>query len=90
MNPAISSVPTQATRRSISVPNEVYEKVDEIATNRHISINRAIVDLLTDAIQAYERRRQSFLELADRYRRATDQNEIEKLRDQLAEMTFGG
>ena len=71
------------------MPGEVYSKIDEIAANRHVSINRAIVDLLTDAIEAYERRRQSFLDLAERYRKATDEKEIEQLRDQLAEMTFG-
>jgi hypothetical protein len=56
---------------------------------KRVSVNRAIVDLLKDGIEAYEQRRQSFFELADRYRRATDQNEIERLREQLARMTFG-
>jgi hypothetical protein len=44
---------------------------------------------LKDGIESYEQRRRSFFELADRYRKATDENEIEQLREQLARMTFG-
>jgi len=89
MSLATPPTSTETTRRSISLPSEVYEKVDAIAANRRVSINRAIVDLLQDAIEAYDQRRRAFLELADRYRKATDPNEIERLRDQLAQMTFG-
>jgi len=77
------------TRRSLSVPNEIYKKIAAIAGSRHVTVNRAIVDLLKDAIAAYEQRRQSFLELADRFQRATDPAEIDRLRTQLAQMTFG-
>jgi hypothetical protein len=40
------------------------EKIDAIAASRHVSGNRAIVDLLSDAISAYEQRRTAFLEPA--------------------------
>jgi hypothetical protein len=65
------------------------EKLDGIAEARHVSANRAIVDLLTDAITAYEQRRKTFLELADRFQKSTDPAETERLRDELANMTFG-
>ena len=65
------------------------EKVDSIAEARHVSGNRAIVDLLADAITAYEQRRMVFLELADRFQKSTDPVESERLRDELANMTFG-
>ena len=76
--------------RSISLPPEIAAKIDAIAASRHVSINRAIVDLLQDAITSYEQRRTTSLELADRFQKATDPAEIERLRDQLAQMTFGG
>ena len=76
-------------RRSISVPNELAEKVDAIAASRHVSANRAIIDLLGDAITAYEQRRTAFLELADRFQKSSDPIESARLREELAQMTFG-
>jgi hypothetical protein len=75
--------------RNISLPAEMAEKVDAIAVSRHVSANRAIVDLLGDAIVAYEQRRTAFLELADRFQKSTEPVEIERLRGELAQMTFG-
>lgn len=83
-------VRAEAIRRSISLPTEIAEKIDSIAANRHITGNRAIVDLLADAIAAYEQRRSVFLELADRFQRSKDPAETERLREELARMTFGG
>jgi hypothetical protein len=78
-----------AIRRSITVPTKMAEKIDLIAANRHVSSNRAIVDLLSDAITAYEQRRTAFLELADRFQKSTDPAETARLREELARMTFG-
>ena len=82
-------VETEAIRRSISLPAEIAQKIDAIAASRHVSANRAIVDLLADAITAYEQRRAAFFELADRFQKSTDPTEIERLREELARMTFG-
>lgn len=76
-------------RRSVSLPAELAEKIDSIAESRHVSGNRAIVDLLADAILAYKQRRTAFLELADRFQRSKDPAETERLREELARMTFG-
>ena len=77
-------------RRSISIPSEMAEKIDAIAVARHVSANRAIVDLLADAIAAHEQRKKAFLDLADRFQKSKDPAETKKLREQLARMTFGG
>jgi metal-responsive CopG/Arc/MetJ family transcriptional regulator len=78
------------TRRSITMPAEMAEKIDAIAESRRVSGNRAIVDLLGDAITAYEQRRAAFLELADRFQKSSDPAETARLREELARMTFGG
>ncbi len=78
-----------AVRRSITIPSEMAGKIDAIAESRHVSGNRAIVDLLDDAITAYEQRRTAFLELADRFQKSTDPAETARLREELARMTFG-
>jgi metal-responsive CopG/Arc/MetJ family transcriptional regulator len=84
-----TSVESEIIRRSISLPAEMAEKIDAIAVSRHVSGNRAIVDLLSDAIAAYEQRRKAFFELADRFRKSTNPAESESLREELARMTFG-
>ena len=76
-------------RRSISLPSAMSERIDAIAASRHVSANRAIVDLLDDAITAYNQRRTAFLELADRFQKSTDPAESDRLREELARMTFG-
>lgn len=80
---------TESIRRSISLPAAMAEKLDSIANARHVSANRAIIDLLAEAITAYEQRRKTFLELADRFQKSTDPTETERLRDELANITFG-
>jgi len=80
---------TDLIRRSVSLPAELAEKIDAIAASRHVSGNRAIIDLLMDAVLAYEQRRTAFLELADRFQRSKDTAETERLREELARMTFG-
>jgi hypothetical protein len=89
MGTAPTLVETQAIRRSISLPAGMAGKIDAIAAARHVSANRAIVDLLGDAIAAYEQRRTAFFELADRFRNATEPAEAERLSEELARMVFG-
>jgi metal-responsive CopG/Arc/MetJ family transcriptional regulator len=87
---AVSATETgSVVRRSISIPAEMAEKIDAIAASRRVTGNRAIVDFLEDAIAAYEQRRDAFFELADRYQKSTDPAETERLREELAKMTFG-
>ena len=84
-----ASADTETIRRSISLTPEMAEKIDAIVEARRVSGNRAIVDLLTDAITAYEQRRAAFFELANRFQKSTDPVETERLREELARMTFG-
>ncbi len=80
---------TEASRRNFSVPMEIAEKVDGIAAERHVSADRAVVDLLADAIKTWEERRTLFLALADRFQNSIDPAEIHRLRDEMANLTFG-
>ena len=73
----------------IPVPTDVAERVHAIAVARHVSRDRALADLLREAITAYDQRRERFLELAARFQKSTDPTETERLRDELAQMTFG-
>ena len=79
MGTAPALLETQAIRRSISLPAAMAGKIDDIAAARHVSSNRAIVDLLSDGIAAHEQRRTAFHALADRFRNSTDPAETERL-----------
>ena len=81
--------PTEQIRRSISLAPQLAEKIDAIAEARRVSTNRAIVDLLEDAIAAYGQRRKAFFDVAERFRNSKDPKETEKLRQELARLTFG-
>jgi len=81
--------PAEAVRRSISVSSEMARWIDSIAESRHVSSNRVIVDLLADAIAAYDQREKAFFELADRFQKSKDPTETARLRKELAKMTFG-
>jgi len=50
--------------------------------------NCAIVDLLADAITAYEQRQPAFLDLADRFQKSEHPAETKRLRQELARVTF--
>ena len=73
----------------IPVPADMAEKIDAIAVARHVSRDRALADLLREAITAYDERRENFLALAGRFQKSTDPAETEQLRGELAQMTFG-
>jgi hypothetical protein len=85
----VVTIEQEVIRRSISVPAEIAQKIEDIAAKRRVSANRAIIDLLCDAIAAYEQRREAFLELADRFQKSTDPAETQTLREELAKLTFG-
>jgi hypothetical protein len=80
---------SRAETVDVLVPADMAERIDAIAAARHVSRDRALADLLRDAITAYEQRREKFLELAERFQKSTDPAETEQLRGELAQMTFG-
>lgn len=61
-----------------------------MAKSRNLSENRMIVDLINQGLEAEKRKETEFRELAERFRTATDPEEIQRLGDQLGRMVFGG
>jgi hypothetical protein len=60
-----------------------------MARSRRLSANRMLVELLENGIEAEKRKQQEFFDLAERFRRATDPEEVKRLGDQLGRMVFG-
>ena len=76
-------------RQSISLPARVARRVKSLAQTSNMSANRVIVDLVESGLEARERERKRFFELADRLARSRDPEEQQRLKEELARMTFG-
>ena len=76
-------------RQSVSLPSGIARRVQALAKRQRTSANRVIVDLIESGLEAKERERAAFFELADRLTQSTDRAEQKRLKEELARMTFG-
>ena len=76
-------------RQSVSLPTPTVKRVRAIAKARRTSASRVLVDLIETGLQAKEAEKAQFLDLARRFKAATDPEESERLREELARLTFG-
>ena len=80
----------KAVRQSVSLPAKVAIQVRSLAKARRLSANRMILDLIENGIEAEKRKQREFFDLAERFRNASDPQEVKRLGDQLGRMVFGG
>ena len=76
-------------RQSVNLPPRVARRVKALAQSRRESASRVIADLVESGLDAHDRERQQFLELADRLTRTKDAAEQKSLTEELARLTFG-
>jgi N6-adenosine-specific RNA methylase IME4 len=79
----------RAVRQSVSLPLHVATKVRGLAKARKLSANRMLVELIESGIEADQRKQEEFFDLAERFRSATDPDEVKRLGDQMGRMVFG-
>ncbi len=79
----------KAVRQSVSLPPRVARRVKALAKTEKTSANRVLVDLIETGLAAKEAEKQHFFELATRLAESSDRAEREKLKKELARMTFG-
>ena len=77
-------------RQSISLPVGIAAQVRSLAKTRRLSANRMLVELIEDGMEAQKRKQEQFFGLAERFRSATDPEEVKQLGDELGRMVFGG
>ena len=87
--PDVMSIAEKTIRQSVSLPARVARRVKSLAKTSSTSANRIIVDLIESGIEARERERKRFFELADRLARSRDTEEQKRLKEEMARMTFG-
>jgi hypothetical protein len=79
----------KSVRQSVTIPAKTAAQVRNLAKTRRLSSNRMLVELIENGIEAEKRKQQEFFELAERFRNATDPEEVKRLGDALGRMVFG-
>ncbi len=85
----IVAQPDKVVRQSISLPSGIARRVKTLAKRERTSANRVIVGLIESGLEAREREKQAFFDLAERLARSSDATEQKRLKEELARMTFG-
>ena len=81
---------SKTVRQSVSLPAKLATQVRTIAKTRRLSANRLLVELIENGIEAEKQKQQEFFDLAERFRSATDPEDIKRLGDRMGRMVFGG
>lgn len=84
-----SAKPIKAVRRSVSLPAEVEKQVHTMAKRHRLSENRMLIELIEQGIEARNQKEKNFFAVAERFRAATEPEEVKQLGDQLGRMVFG-
>ena len=80
---------SKSVRRSVSLPREIDSRVQKLARRQKRSANRVLENLIEAGLEAKEAEKRRFFELAERLTAATDPAEVQRLKHELARMTFG-
>jgi hypothetical protein len=76
-------------RQSVSLPARLARNVEAIARSRKTSANRVLVDLIEAGLQLKEAEKERFFALANRLSETSDPAERQRIKKELARMTFG-
>ena len=76
-------------RQSVSIPAGVAKRVRALARKQKASSNRILVDLIEAGLESQEAEKERFLTLANELAETTDPQKKQRLKKELARMTFG-
>ncbi len=79
----------KSVRQSVSLPHRIAKHVHAIAKTRKTSANRVLVDMIEAGLQSKESAKERFFALANRLSESTDPSERQRIKKELARMTFG-
>jgi hypothetical protein len=83
------ATPEKPLRQSVSLAPRIARRVRAIARSKRTSASRVIAELIESGLEAKERERLDFFDLADRLTKSADVKERERLKEELARLTFG-
>ena len=81
--------PRKSIRKSVSLPTGIAKHVRAISKTRKTSANRVLVDLIEAGLQSKEGEKERFFVLANRLSESRDPGERQRIKKELARMTFG-
>jgi predicted DNA-binding protein len=79
----------KVVRQSISLPSGIARRIKNLAKRERTSANHVIVNLIEAGLEAREREKRAFFELAERLANSSSAAEQKHLKEELARMTFG-
>lgn len=79
----------RSVRQSVSIPTRIARRVRALAKTRKTSANRVLVDLIEAGLQSKEAEKERFFSLVNRLTDSRDAAERQRLKEELARMTFG-
>ncbi len=87
----ISDMPAaeRSVRQSVSIPTGIAKRVRTLAKSRKTSANRVLVDLIEAGLRSKEAEKKRFFSLVKRLTESRVAAERQRLKDELARMTFG-
>jgi hypothetical protein len=85
----IKQTTVKHVRRSVSLPPKIAKQVETLAKQRDLSDNRVLVELIEQGIEASRQKEKAFFQLAERFRSASDPEQVKQLGDELGRFVFG-
>jgi predicted DNA-binding protein len=79
----------KSKRQSVSLPAPIAKRVKTLTKNQKTSTNRVLVELIEAGLESKEAEKRRFFALADRLSASTDEKERERIKKELAKLTFG-
>jgi hypothetical protein len=79
----------KAPRQSVALPPSIYEQVRKIASDRRLSANQVLVELIQAGIDARQREKERFMGLAEELATTTSARRRTAIKQELARLTFG-
>jgi hypothetical protein len=79
----------RSVRQSVSIPSGIARRVRALARARKTSANRVLVDLIEAGLQSKEAEKERFFLLVHRLTESSSSVERQRLKEELARMTFG-
>lgn len=79
----------RSVRQSVSIPSGIARRVRALAKTRKTSANRVLVDLIEAGLQSKEAEKERFFLLVNRLTESSSAVERQRLKEELARMTFG-
>ena len=76
-------------RRSVSLPPRLARRVKALVKSKGTSENHVLVDLIESGLEARDREKARFFEIAEQLTQAKEGRDRARLKEELARLTFG-